>query len=83
MPNSNIEEVIKLLAVGTENRCPVMDGTFYHAVLKKQMSHTNDANFKYPCVHSTLKGGTRFMYSTVNNKGLFWHSESNNWRKWN
>ena len=75
LPNSNIEDVINLLATGTEVRCPVMYSTPYHGALKKQMSYTNDETFKYPCVHSTLKNGTRFMFSTVNDKGHFGSSK--------
>ena len=71
LPNSNIEDVIKLLAIGNEERSPIMYSTPYHGALKKQMSYTKDEYFKYPCVHSTLKNGTRYMYSNVNNKGHF------------
>ena len=71
LPNSNIEEITKLLACSYDELCPVIYSTPYHGALKQQMSYTNDETFKYPCVHSTLKTGTRYMYSTVNDKGHF------------
>lgn len=71
LPNSNINDVIKLLAVGNEERSPIIYSTPYHGALKSQMSYTKTEIYKYPCVHSTLKNGTRYMYSNVNNKGHF------------
>jgi len=38
---------------------------------KKWMSKTKTDEFKYPCVHSTPKGGVRYMYSKLNDKGHF------------
>lgn len=71
LPNSNIEEVKKILAVENEEKCPIIQSMSAYEPRKKWMSHTKDGDFKYPCIHSTPKSGTRYMYSNVNNKGHF------------
>ena len=73
LPNSNILQVIQLFAVGNEERTPVIlrDRSSYGSDKKQRMSYTRSETFLYPCVHSTLKTGTRFMYSNVNDKGHF------------
>jgi Eco57I restriction-modification methylase len=73
LPNSNIDVIRKLLAKDADILSPVMqrDRSSYGSDKKQITSHTENAEFKYPCVHSTLKTGTRFMYSNVNNRGHF------------
>ena len=71
LPNSNIQNIKQLLAVGEDIKCNIMYNTPYHSVLKKQMSRTQNDEFKYPCIHTTPKTGPRILYSKVNNKGHF------------
>ena len=71
LPNSNIQNIKQLLAVGEDSKCEIIYNTPYHSVLKKQMSRTQNEEFKYPCIHTTPKTNPRIMYSKVNNKGHF------------
>jgi hydrogenase maturation factor len=71
LPNSNIDDVIKILAKNDDERCPILQSMSAYEPRKKWMSCTNDEDFKYPCIHSTPKSGPRFMYSKVNDKGHF------------
>lgn len=72
LPNYNIESIIRILARDGEERCEIMyDRTAYEADKKQWMSATKNEEFKYPCVHSTPKSGTRYMYSKVNDRGHF------------
>ena len=72
LPNSNIDYILqKIVAKDNEERCPVVQSTSLYESRKTWMSHTADNEFKYPCVHSTPKKGTRFMYSKINDKGHF------------
>ena len=72
LPNSNILEINKILAKNDDKRCPIMyDRTAYGADKKDRVSSKETSDFKYPCVHSTPKGGIRYMYSKVNDRGHF------------
>ena len=71
LPNSHIQNIKQLLAVGHDIKCPIMYNTPYHSVLKKQMSKIENEEFKYPCIHTIPKTEPRIMYSNVNNKGHF------------
>lgn len=72
LPNSNILEINKILARDNDEKCPIMyDRTAYGADKKDRVSSIECASFKYPCIHSTPKSGTRYMYSNVNDRGHF------------
>jgi hypothetical protein len=73
LPNSNIKEVKGLFVEDGNEIIPIMvrDRSSYGSDKKDRMSYTQSVEFKYPCVHSTLKSGTRFMYSKENNRGHF------------
>ena len=71
LPNSNIQKIKSILANDEDIRCNIMYNTPYHSVLKKQMSHTRNEEFKYECIHTTPKTGPRIIYSNVNDKGHF------------
>jgi hypothetical protein len=72
LPNSNIDYIIKnLVAEGDDERCQIIQSMSAYEPRKKWMSHTADDEFKYPCVHSTPKSGTRIAYSKINDKGHF------------
>jgi hypothetical protein len=70
LPNSDLEYVKKILAK-ENNVCNVLQSTSLYESRKKWMSHTQNNDYKYPCVHSTTKKGVRFMYSKLNDKGHF------------
>ena len=71
LPNSNILEINKILAINDEEKCNIIYSPSLYEHRKHWMSHTKYDEFKYPCVHSTPKSGVRYMYSKINNKGHF------------
>jgi hypothetical protein len=71
LPNSNISNIINLLANNDNEQCPIIQSMSSYEPRKKWMSKTQTQEFKYPCVHSTPKRGVRYMYSSVNDKGHF------------
>ena len=71
LPNSNIIEINNMLAGNNEDRCQIIQSMSAYEPRKKWMSQIKTTEFKYPCVHSTPKSGTRYMYSNVNNRGHF------------
>ena len=72
LSNSKLLEIKKILAKNDGERCPIMyDRTAYGADKKDRVSSKETSEFKYPCVHSTPKAGTRYMYSNVNDRGHF------------
>jgi hypothetical protein len=72
LPNSNIDYIIQnIVAKEDEERCPVVQSTSLYESRKAWMSHIGNDEFKYPCIHSTPKKGTRFMYSKINDNGHF------------
>lgn len=71
-PNHSHEKVKNLLTKEGEERCPIMySRNTYGADKKEWMSNVKDDKHPYPCVHSTPKNGVRYMYSSINNKGMF------------
>ena len=71
LPNSNILEINKIIAKDDSERCPIIQSMSAYEPRKKWMSAKETEEFKYPCVHSTPKSGTRYMYSKVNDRGHF------------
>ena len=71
IPNSNIEEISKLLANEVEEKCPIVyDGNSYD-LRKRWMSKEKTVEFKYPVVNTIPKTGVRLGHSSRNDKGLF------------
>ena len=70
-PNHSHLEVKKLLARKGEQKCPVIQSMSAYEPRKSWMSKIKDPKYKYPCVHSTPKSGVRYMYSSVNDRGMF------------
>ncbi|MFK5970420.1 MAG: hypothetical protein QM487_09910, partial [Candidatus Marithrix sp.] len=71
LPNSNIEKITKILAKDDDERCAIIQSSVYHAHRKLRMSSVKCEEFKYTCIHSTPKSGTRYMYSNTNKNGHF------------
>ena len=71
LPNYNIDIIQKILAKENEDKCDIIYSPSAYEHRKKWMSKIKIDEFKYPCIHSTPKGGVRYMYSNVNNRGHF------------
>src|SRR5210317_690221 len=71
LPNYNIDTIQNILAEENEEKCIIIFDRTNYEPRKKWMSKIKTDEFKYPCIHSTPKKGIRYMYSSVNNKGLF------------
>jgi hypothetical protein len=52
-------------------KCDVLYNRTNYDTRKKHVRKTKSDEYKYPLIHSTPKGGIRYMYSSVNTKGLF------------
>jgi hypothetical protein len=74
LPNFNIPGVMKLSSTADSKcelgKCVLYERSAYGSD-KDWVSATETATYKYPLIHSTPKGGPRFYYSSVNNKGFF------------
>ena len=74
-PNSNVEEIYKLIATcpeeSLESSMIYSPSAYEHR--KSWMSHEKDeaAGFIHPCIHSTPAKGVRYMYSKVKNSDHF------------
>lgn len=71
LPNGMFKEISPLLAGDDEEKCPVVFSGSAYEPRKKWMSSKSSHEFKYKCVHSTPKDGTRYMWSKVNDRGHF------------
>ena len=87
LPNFNIKNVLKLLPKRSESACELGEfddkaGEYANrpCVLYERSAYGSDkgwvtakesSSYQYPLVHSTLKDGTRFLYSNRNDKGMF------------
>ena len=70
-PNHSHEKVKRLLAQEGEEKCPIIQSMSAYEPRKSWMSKVKDEKHPYPCIHSTPKSGVRYMYSSINNKGMF------------
>ena len=71
LPNYNIKTIKNVLAKDNDERCEIIYDRTAYEPRKKWMSKTKNDIFQYPCVHSTPKSGTRYMYSKFNDRGHF------------
>jgi hypothetical protein len=75
LPNSNIKNVQKLFPSGTDDSCDldscIMSSTSAYESRKEWVSPAETIKFKYPLIHSTNKGGVRYMYSSTKDRGFF------------
>ena len=71
LPNYNFDIIEKILAKKGKKTCNIMQSMSAYEPRKTWMSKTKNSEFKYPCIHSTPKKGTRYMYSKYNNKGHY------------
>jgi len=52
-------------------KCDVLYDRINYETRKKHVRKTKSDEYKYPLIHSTPKKGIRYMYSSINTKGLF------------
>jgi hypothetical protein len=71
LPNYNIDMVQKILAKEGDEKCNIIYSPSAYEHRKKWMSKIKDDEFRYICIHSTPKNGTRYMYSRINSNGHF------------
>ena len=67
LPNSGVQELTPLLGSG----CGVMYSRTWYGADKSHVSTEQGGEFVYPLIHSTPKGGVRYRYSIMNDKGFF------------
>ena len=67
LPNSRVQELVPLLGDG----CGVMYSRSNYGADKSHVSTEQGGDFIYPLIHSTPKGGVRYRYSSVNDRGFF------------
>jgi hypothetical protein len=71
LPNKNYDLIKPLLAKNGEETCDIIFNVSNYETRKKWVSSKKDSEYKYTLVHSTPKSGTRYMYSSRNDKGHF------------
>lgn len=71
LPNSNIEQIKKLLRKDDEEPCKVLYSASSYDPRKQWMSEKKDDTFKYECIQSTNKNGPKIKFSSRNDKGFF------------
>lgn len=67
LPNSGVQDLTPLLGDG----CGVMYSRTWYGTDKSHVSAEQGGDFIHPLIHSTPKGGVRYCYSSVNDKGFF------------
>jgi hypothetical protein len=73
LPNYNFEKIQNLLIKDKEPGCGILfSRSSYGSDNKKWMNETKTEEYKYPCIHATLKNNkVRYYYSKENTKGHF------------
>jgi hypothetical protein len=70
LPNSNIDNILKIISSNFDDNIQVLMNSSYHAT-RKYVKNQKDEVFKYPLIHSTPAKGIRYKYSSTNDKGHF------------
>ena len=74
IPNYNYDFIDKL--VNGVEKINILHSESSYEVRKKWMSHTNNEEYKYPCVYSiNRKNDVKFKWSSLNSKGMFGKSK--------
>ena len=74
IPNYNYDFIDKL--VNGVEKINISHSESSYEVRKKWMSHTNNEEYKYPCVYSiNRKNDIKFKWSSLNSKGMFGKSK--------
>lgn len=71
IPNKGLEFFNKILAKDGDERCPIIFNRTNYGSDRPYVIEKMDEHHKYKLVHSTPKSGTRYMYSSRNDRGHF------------
>jgi hypothetical protein len=75
LPNFKINSIKELIAVDKDETCDLNSCILFERSAyggdKSWVSSTKSDKFKFPLIHSTPKGGIKYMFSSVNDKGFF------------
>jgi hypothetical protein len=71
LPNGNYDLIKPLLAENGEETCPIIFNRTNYGTDKDWVVEEKNDKYKYELIHSTPKAGTRYMYSSRNDKGHF------------
>lgn len=71
LPNHSFDIIRSLLRQGNEEKCLVIYNSTNYETRKNWTSSKHSAEYKYTLIHSTPKSGTRYYYSSRNDKGHF------------
>ena len=71
IPNYGLEFFNRLLVKNNEECCPIIFNASNYETRKQYVNEIQTEEFMYPLIHSTPKNGTRYMYSSMNDKGHF------------
>jgi len=61
MPNYNLDKVLSLIAVGEEERCPILYSRGAYASNSEHSSSEKTKTYKYPLIHAMTKKGVKLM----------------------
>lgn len=71
LPNYKIDVVLRLLAQGNEERCPVIYNRSNYGSDKPYISRTKTDEHTYPVIHTIPRSGIRYLYSNTNTNGHY------------
>jgi hypothetical protein len=71
LPNGKIDLIYKLLKKKNEESCKIIYSSSNYETRKKWVSKEKTLDYKYTLIHSTPKSGVRYMFSSINNNGIF------------
>ena len=71
IPNKGLDFFNKILAGPNDEKCPVIFNVSNYETRKEYVSDINDGEHVYTLIHTTTKNGTRYKYSSRNDKGHF------------
>lgn len=63
IPNSNLSDVLSLVARNGDQPCTVIWDSVYHTQKTDKMSEIETSEFKHPCIYSLPQKGMRLWYS--------------------
>ncbi len=71
LPNSNFNIIEKMLFKNNDEKCEIIFNVSNYETRKEWVSDKKTSEYKYELIHSTPQSGTRYMYSSKNDKGHF------------
>ena len=71
LPNSQFDMIKKILAKTEKERCEILFSRSSYGTDKRNISETQNDEFKHPCIYSLPQKGTRIWYSNTKKNGHF------------